>query len=331
MKHDSKTNRKARISVETLEGRALMTGGHHLHAGLHHLHARAAAPAVIQTPTFPSIIGDQFAITDGIYDYVGRLKISYENVNTGSFRGTYVDRQLNHLGVVMTVAGRLVKDTGFYDMTFSGSGSASRLVSGGILPLVEHENQQVTFGGSLNPSDFNLPMVGILDVHDTFTYLVTTNSDTGPIAVGGRIPKPVPDVSGQTFTIDDASFHKIGTLVITTEDQSSDTFSGNYVDGLHNELGVVQTVHGVIVPNPDSHGPIGFLFAGSGSASRLVSGGIVPLVENEHQSVNFEPGTIQGSGSSATISGLLDLHDDYSSLWINATYDSGQMQVTGLS
>jgi hypothetical protein len=313
------TSRKARIAVETLEGRALLSGAHHL-----------APPTVVPRPQFPSIIGDQFAITDGVYKYVGRLKVSYENVNTGSFRGTYVDREFNKLGVVMSVTGRLVRDTGFYDMTFSGSGSATRILGGDILPLVETESQHVTFGGSLTPSDFNLPMVGILDVHDTFTLLYTTNSDTGSIAVGGRIPKPVPDVSGQTFTMDDASFHKIGSLVITTEDQSSDTFTGYYIDTLHNELGVVQTVHGIIVPNPDRHGPIGFQFEGSGSASQNV-GGIFPLIETEQQTVNFDNGTIEGSGSSATISGPLDLTDDLSFLGFHTKYDSGPMQVTGIS
>jgi hypothetical protein len=319
-----KTNRKARIGVETLDGRALMT------AGANPL-AHVAPPAVIHHhPKFPSIIGDQFAITDGGYKYVGRLKVSYENVNTGSFRGTYVDREFNKLGVVMNVSRRLVRDTGFYDMTFSGSGSATRIEGGGILPLVRHETQQVTFGGSLNLSDYSLPMVGILDVHDTYTFLFTTNSDTGPISVGGRIPKPVPDVSGQTFTIDDASFHPIGSLVITTEDQSSDTFTGYYNDGLHNELGVVQTVHGVIVPNPDKHGPIGFQFYGSGDMTK-VDPGLFPIVYTEHQTVTFNNGTIEGSGSSATFSGPLELTDTYSVLGITTKYDSGEIPVTGIS
>jgi hypothetical protein len=286
---------------------------------------------VTPPPSFPSIIGDQFAITDGGYKYIGRLKVSYENVNTGSFRGTYVDREFNRLGVVMSVTGRLVRDTGFYDMMFSGSGSASRIEGGDIFPLVATETQQVTFGGSLSPSNFSLPMVGILDVHDTYTFFFTTTSDTGPISVGGRIPKPVPDVSGQTFTMDDGSFHKIGSLVITTEDQSSDTFTGYYVDGLHNELGVVQTVYGVIVPNPDSHGPIGFLFAGSGSATKIVPGGILPLIYTERQTVNFDYGTIEGSANSATISGMLDLTDDFSVFGFHTKYDSGPMQVTGIS
>jgi hypothetical protein len=318
------TNRKARIGVETLEGRTLLTA-------VPPLPAQVTAPAAIHhSPKLPSIIGDQFAITDGVYDYVGRLKVTYENVNTGSFRGTYVDRELNKLGVVMKVAGRLARDGDIYTMTFSGSGSAFRFDPGGILFIPKRETQTVNFGGSLNLSDFSLPMVGILDVHDTFSFLFTTNSDTGEISVGGRIPKPVPDVSSQTFTIDDASFHQIGSLVITTEDQSSDTFTGTYTDGLHNELGVVQTVHGVIVPNPDRHGPIGFLFAGSGSATRVVPG-FLPLVYTEDQTVNFDYGTIEGSGSSATISGVLDVTDDYSGFLVNTHYDSGPMQVTGLS
>jgi hypothetical protein len=324
MKRNS--TRKARIGVETLEGRALLSGVHHLH----HRHHHTAPPAVIQQPNYPSIIGDQFAITDGGYKYIGRLTVTYENVNTGGFRGTYVDREFNRLGVVMSVSGRLVRDSGMYVMSFSGSGSATRK-EGGVIPLYASETQNVTFGGSLNLSNFSLPMVGILDVHDTYSFLFTTNSDTGEISVGGRLPKPVPDVSGQTFTIDDASFHKIGTLVISTEDQSSDTFTGYYIDGLHNELGVVQTIHGVIVANPDSHGPVGFLFAGSGSVSRVVPGGILPLVYTEHQFVNFDYGTIEGSGFSATISGMLELTDDYSSFGIDTTYDSGQMQVTGIS
>jgi hypothetical protein len=320
------TTRKARIGVETLEGRALMSGMHHLHP-----HHHKPPPAVVTPPKLPSIIGDQFAITDGGYNYIGRLKVTYENVNTGSFRGTYVDREFNKLGVVMNVSGRLIRDGDIYQMLFSGSGSAERVEGGGIFPLIATETQNVTFGGSLNLAHFSLPMVGILDVHDTYTFLFTTNSDTGPISVGGRLPKPVPDVSGQTFTMDDASFHKIGTLVITTEDQSSDTFTGYYVDALHNELGVVQTVHGVIVANPDSHGPIGFEFYGSGSMTKVEEGGIFPLIFTEHQTVNFDSGTIEGNGSSATISGTLDLTDDYAVFGLHNKYDSGPMQVTGLA
>jgi hypothetical protein len=309
-----KTYRRARIGVETLEGRALLTGGNLLPA--------AQPAAAILPPSAPNIVGDKFVVTDGIYDYVGTLWVTAENTATGRFSGLYIDRQLNHIGVWMTVTGNLTRDTGFYDFSFSGGGS---LVLPGPGGTVEFESQTVTFGGSLDLSDYSLPMVGILDVHDTFSWAgYTWTSDTGPIAVGGRIPRPVPDVNGQTFAIENAGFQPIGRLVITSEDQSSDTFTGYYVDSLHNELGVVQAVHGVIVPNPDPRGPIGFQFEGSGSASAGF-----PLPEYEHQYVTFV-GTIEGGGNSATISGTMDLHDEFDFLW-RSTYDSGDMQVIGLS
>jgi hypothetical protein len=306
-----RTNRRARIGVEDLEGKQLLSTGNLLTA--------AGPQPVVQTASVPNIVGDRFAVTDGIYDYVGTLYITSENTTTGRLSGLYIDRQLNHLGVVQTVSGQLTKDVDFYKFSFSGSGFIITKTS----PFFLYESQTVTFGGSLDLSNFSLPMVGIMDVHDDWTF---GSSDTGQIAVGGRIPKPVPDVSGQVFTMDDASFHHIGKLVITSEDQSSDTFTGYYTDTMHNELGVVQTVHGVIVPNPDRHGPIGFQFAGSGNAT----GGVFPFYTYEHQSVTFE-GTIEGSGYSATITGTLDLRDHYYGLLFDTHYDSGPIQAIGLS
>src|SRR5262249_3976882 len=302
------TSRKRVLSLESLEGRDLMSGMGISPAPM--IAPQSAQVLPLPPPKwppqfqFPNLTGDRFVIVDGIYDNVGTLYIAQENRVSGTFQGIFIDRQLNHLGVIMTVSGRLAPDTGFYDLQFSGGGTMS---VGLNPPSFETEIQTVSFGGSVDVSSRSPFIFGILDVHDTLiTPAGAFSSDTGQIAVAGRIPTAVPNLTGDRFAIKDQGGHTIGQLVITGEDQQTDTFTATYVDAKLNHLGVVQTVRGVIDPSHGPHGAVQFLFAGSGDASS--SSHWFP--RHEHQYVTYD-GTVQGSGHTATLAGTIDVNDRY--------------------
>jgi hypothetical protein len=321
------TSGKRILSLESLEGRDLMSGMGVASAPAPMIGLPSAQVSPLPPPKwppqfqFPNLTGDRFVIVDGIYDNVGTLYIAQENRVSGTFQGIFIDRQLNHRGVVMAVSGRLAPDTGFYDLQFSGGGSVS---VGLNPPPFETEIQTVSFGGSVDVSIGSPWIVGILDVHDILiTPAGAYSSDTGEIAVAGRIPTAVPDLTGDRFAIKDQGGHTIGQLVITGEDQQSDTFTATYVDAKLNHLGVVQTVRGVIDPSHGPHGAVQFLFAGSGDASRS---GRFPA--HEHQYVTYD-GTVQGSGRTATLAGTIDVNDRYTTIFGTYTADTGPITTTG--